>query len=361
MRPDRSIYDLARVVFAGNSVMLREHFRCVPAIIEFSKREFYEHEIRPLRLPKRTERLDPPLIDVLVKGGHRTRDINKPEAQAIVDEIARIIADPAMAGRSIGVVTLLGHEQAAHIDRLIHRQISPADIVERRISAGAPPAFQGRERDIMFLSMVLQKGDRGMASRFEIQQRFNVAASRARDRMYLYRSVEESDINLQGLNGRLMMHFRQPFRQDPQKVERLRDLCESDFEREMFDALVAKGFRIRPQVRVGAYRIDLVVEGAEDRRLGIECDGDRFHGPGQWQDDMTRQRILERAGWTFWRCFASSFVLRRSAVLADLWETLAKMGIEPLGSESVDNTPWVEWRVIDPLAETDDEPAPEAP
>jgi tetratricopeptide (TPR) repeat protein len=51
MTPDKSIYDLARVVFAGNSVMLREHFRCVPAIIEYSNREFYEGDIKPLRLP----------------------------------------------------------------------------------------------------------------------------------------------------------------------------------------------------------------------------------------------------------------------------------------------------------------------
>ncbi len=36
MTPDKSIYDLARVVFAGNQIMLKEHFRCVPAIIEFS-------------------------------------------------------------------------------------------------------------------------------------------------------------------------------------------------------------------------------------------------------------------------------------------------------------------------------------
>ncbi len=64
MTPDKSIYDLARVVFAGNSVMLKEHFRCVPAIIEFSNREFYQGDIKPLRLPKANERLDPPLIDV---------------------------------------------------------------------------------------------------------------------------------------------------------------------------------------------------------------------------------------------------------------------------------------------------------
>jgi hypothetical protein len=58
MTPEKSIYDLARVVFAGNSVMLKEHFRCVPAIIEFSNREFYDGDIKPLRLPYANERLD---------------------------------------------------------------------------------------------------------------------------------------------------------------------------------------------------------------------------------------------------------------------------------------------------------------
>jgi hypothetical protein len=53
---------------------------------------------------------------------------------------------------------------------------------------------------------------------------------------------------------------------------------------------------------------------------------------------MARQRVLERAGWTFWRCFASSFVRRREAVLGDLLQTLQRLGIEPLGAESVDNT-----------------------
>jgi superfamily I DNA and/or RNA helicase len=61
MSPERSIYDLFRVVFATSAVMLKEHFRCVGPIIEYSKREFYNHELCPLRLPKSTERLDPPL------------------------------------------------------------------------------------------------------------------------------------------------------------------------------------------------------------------------------------------------------------------------------------------------------------
>lgn len=325
MTPDKSIYDLARVVFAGNSVMLKEHFRCVPAIIEFSNREFYQGDIRPLRVPKANERLDPPLVDVFVKGGNRRGDVNDPEAKAVVDEIEAILADPQFDGRSIGVVTLLGTAQAARIHELVSQRISPVDVVERKIAIGPPPVFQGRERDIMMVSMVLGPGDRSAANRSDMQQRFNVALSRARDRMYLFRSVTETQFKDDSLNGKVVSHFKQPFRQDAKKLRALRERCESGFELDMFDELVKRGFRVEPQVKCGGYRIDFVVEGREGRRLAVECDGDRFHGPGQWQDDMARQRVLERAGWTFWRCFASSFVRRREAVLDDLVRTLERL------------------------------------
>ena len=48
-------------------------------------------ELRPLRRPKLSERLDPPLIDVVVEDGYRHGDINRPEARFIVDEIKRLI------------------------------------------------------------------------------------------------------------------------------------------------------------------------------------------------------------------------------------------------------------------------------
>lgn len=350
MAPGKSIYDLASVVFSGNEVMLKEHFRCVHPIIEFSNREFYDNKIKPLRVPKNTERLVPPLIDVLVIGGNRKGkgDYNQPEAKAIVNEIKDIIANPEMSGRSIGVVTLLGTEQAKQIWNLVNAEISQTDIIERSISVGAPTIFQGRERDIMFISNVLQKGDRGISNDLTYQQRFNVALSRARDRMYLFRSIGENDINPNSLTAKVFSHFKSPFTQDATQISSLRELCESDFEREVFDLLVERNYRVKPQVRCGAYRIDFVVEGAEGRRLAVECDGDRFHGPGQWMSDMTRQRVLERAGWTFWRCFASSFVMRRQEVIEDLIATLNSMGIEPLGSDSVDNSQWVLSKEVDP-------------
>jgi very-short-patch-repair endonuclease len=350
MTPDKSIYDLARVVFAGSSVMLVEHFRCVPAIIEYSNREFYEGDIRPLRLPKANERLDPPLIDVFVKGGFRDgKDVNHSEAKAIVDEIETILLDPDLTGRSIGVVTLQGTTQAAEIQRLVTLRISPTDVLARQIAVGPPPVFQGRERDIMLVSMVIGPNDRGAANRADMKQRYNVAMSRARDRMYLFRSVEQSAFGEDTLNGRLIRHFKEPFRVNARLTQVLRDRCESGFEFDVYDELVKRGYRVEPQVRCGAYRIDFVVNGAEGRRLAIECDGDRFHGPGQWSDDMARQRVLERAGWTFWRCFASSWARTRDACIADLLQNLDHLGIEPIGSETLDNTVWVHYREADPF------------
>ncbi len=71
-----------------------------------------------------------------------------------------------------------------------------------------------------------------------------------------------------------------------------------------------------------------MVEDASGRRLAVECDGDKYHGPERWADDMRRQPILERVGWRFWRCWASSFVLDPDDCMADLFATLDRFGIE---------------------------------
>lgn len=101
MDPGQSIYDLFKVVFAQSGTMLKEHFRCVGPIIEYSKREVYDHQLKPVRLPKASERLDPPLVDILVEDGFRKGDVNIPEARFIVDEIKKICADETMRQRTI--------------------------------------------------------------------------------------------------------------------------------------------------------------------------------------------------------------------------------------------------------------------
>ena len=117
-----------------------------------------------------------------------------------------------------------------------------------------------------------------------------------------------------------------------------------------------------PQVGAQGYRIDLVVEGLDGRRLAVECDGDRYHGPERWADDMRRQRILERVGWRFWRCWASSFTLDPDGCMADLLATLGRIGIEPTGSATAPRR-YTEHRTVRAAAasrETRREPPAEA-
>ncbi len=358
MSPDRSIYDLFKVVFASSSVMLREHFRCVAPIIEYSKREFYNHELRPLRLPRSSERLDPPLIDIFVEDGFRKGDINSGEARFIVDEIKKIVNDERLSGRSIGVVSLLGDKQALKIWEMLEQELSLELIRHHQIACGDAKTFQGKERDIMFMSMVVS-GDVKAETKTAFQQRLNVAASRARDRMYLVRSVASEDLsNADKWRRTLISHFSTPFAIDEERASDFRKLCESPFEREVYDLLIERGYRVTPQVPVGEFRIDMVVEGHNDARLAIECDGDRYHGIDQWENDMRRQRILERAGWQFWRCFASTFVMNKDDVIADLLNCLRSHGIDPLGATECVISPHVEQRrvIAFPLTNNSDEP-----
>jgi very-short-patch-repair endonuclease len=330
--PGSSIYDLCNTVFATDVIRLREHFRCVEPIIQFSNKQFYEGELRPIRIPKPSERLDPPLIDIYVPGGYRegSSKINKPEARAIVAEIARITSDKRFDKRSIGVVSLLGFEQAQHIQNLLLSELGEDKILDHKIQCGDAKFFQGKEADIVMISMVAAGRIQAQTGRI-YEQRFNVAASRARDRLYVFRSFERADITESDLRARLVDHFTNPSLQGCEEIKELRDLCESDFERDVFDELTGRGYRVRPQVHVGNYRIDLVVEGLDDARLAVELDGDKYHGIERWLEDISRQRTLERMGWIFWRCWGSNYISEKDECLNDLIAKLDTLKIDSIG------------------------------
>jgi len=334
LMPGCSLYDLTTAVFPGRRVLLDEHFRCVEPLIRFSFR-FYPEEIVPVRIAKASERIDPPLVDIYVPHGRRDdRKINVIEAKVIVDEIERLVSDPQFANRSIGVVSLIGAQQGVYIEKLLLRRIGQAKMLAHRISCGDSATFQGRERDIMFLSMVASPPKAVSQTSVVYQQRYNVALSRARDRMYLVRSVSLDDLNPNDLKARVIEHFDRPMGETPSEVADPASLCATDFEHDVYDALREKGFRVVPKLGVGGFVIDLVVEGAEDRRLAIQLEGDDSRDIDGWTADWARQKVLERVGWRFWRCWASSFKLDTQACLDDLWRTLAEMGIEPIGEDS---------------------------
>lgn len=329
-----SIYDLARQSFGG-SVPLLEHFRCVPEIIQFSNHLSYSGRLSPLRDASRVE-TKPHVIAHRVKGGQSISKVNKEEAVVIASLIAALIEQPEYEKNeqsedvSVGVISLVGEEQALEIDRLIRLAVSEEEYERRRILCGNSAQFQGDERDVMFLSVVdsAREGPLSLRQDQVFKQRFNVAASRARDQMWVVHSLNPStDLKPADLRLRLIRHA-----EDPQALLRLLDKTESrvesELERRVARRLVEKGYRVTPQKKVGYYRIDLVVE-AQGKCLAVECDGDRYHPLEKLAEDMERQAILERLGWKFVRIRGSQFFRDPDRAMAQVTERLDALGIQP--------------------------------
>jgi very-short-patch-repair endonuclease len=347
--PATSLYELAGMMYPGKVTVLREHFRCVEPIIRFSSR-YYGNNIVPLRLPKPSERMDPPLVDLLVEDGTRNGDINRREAAVIVDEIASFVADERLhrhGKRTVGVISLHSDKQAKLIyDGLIER-IGPERMSDHSMMCGDAATFQGQERDIVFLSMVHDERTATKQSSKLYEQRYNVALSRARDRMVLVRSVMSSMLKEGDVKLEVLRHFEDPAAGGRIGQSRnVLEVCESKFEIEVGRRLLDEGFRIRAQVPAGGYRIDFVVEGDNDARLAVELDGDSFHGPDRWAQDVKRQKALERVGWIFWRCWASEWAANQEVVFKDLQDTLQRLGVEPSGSNSPSDQNAVEFRRV---------------
>jgi transcription elongation GreA/GreB family factor len=354
LEPGDSIYNLMRAVFPDHRLMLKEHFRCVEPIIRFSM-QFYPEKLLPLRTPTSQERLDPPLIDIYVPHGARSKrkTANEAEAGVIVQEISALVANPGMRQRTIGVISLIGSDQAELVRAKLSDTIGEEAMQRHAILCGDSATFQGSERDIVFLSMVADHRHNKALTGSRYEQRFNVAVSRARDRLVLVRSVAREELNPDDLKAKLIAHFDDPMPDiRDEKVDDPLALCESEFERDLMSKLLDRGYHVQPQVGALGFRIDMVVEGANGARLAVECDGDRYHGPEQWRQDMRRQRTLERVGWRFWRCFASDYHRDTEGAIADLSGRLARMGIEPREAEApAASRRFVEHRLVASSAE----------
>jgi very-short-patch-repair endonuclease len=327
-----SVYDLARQSF-GETVRLVEHFRSVTEIIQFSNQLSYDGDIKPLRDTSRVL-LRPHVLAYHIAGSSRDGKVNRKEATAVAALIAAALEQPEYQnnefGRpsSFGVVSLVGEEQALEIDRLLRTHLAP-DLYERhRLLCGTSAQFQGDERDVVFLSVVdAPTGDTlHLRDQQMFKQRFNVAASRARDQMWVVHSLDpKTDLQPGDLRRRLIEHA-----QAPELLMRPLDdkekYVQSTLERDVMKRLVQSGYHAIPRWKVGSRSIDLVVEG-NGRRLAIECDGDRDFPLEKLRDDLERQSMLERLGWTFARVRGSIFLRDPDRAMSPVFDKLRSMDI----------------------------------
>ena len=337
---DFSFFDHAKIFCKGKTV-LREHFRCMPEIIEFCNKHFYAPEGNKLYpLKQYSENRLKPLRNIYCQNGYvdgtYQNITNKVEAEAIADKVLELTSHENYSGKSFGVIHLQGNKQGQLIENQIIRRIGEIEYKKRQIICGNSANFQGDERDIIFLSLVTANNhNRSALVKPEDERRFNVAVSRAKEQLWLVHSVQLEDLsNSNDLRYKLLNHF---LNYKPKQINSSHSIkrmigtqpepFESWFEVDVYNDILTHDYdKVIPQYEVaqGRYRIDLVVILSNGIKIAVECDGDKYHGAEQFQDDIMRQKVLERCGWQFFRVRGSEYYSNRQSALEPLWELLKK-------------------------------------
>lgn len=323
--------------------MLREHFRCVPEIIGFSNMLSYDYKIKPLRDVSDCS-LSPAVVNYRVADGKRLRNKTNPrEAKAIVALIQACMQQPEYAGKTFGVISLLGDEQVSVIQRLMEEQIDHRDLIARSILCGNASHFQGDERDVIFLSVVDSvTADNPGPIRLQtfgpddsIRKRYNVATSRARDQLWVVDSLDPATELKPGDIRKTLIDYSLAPGSAALRHAEIEEKADSPFEVGVAQALVDRGYRIVQQWKVGAYRLDMVVVCGK-KTVAIECDGERYHsGEAKVREDMERQAILERLGWRFIRIRGSEYFRDPEKAIERIVSELSARRIMPDANETL--------------------------
>lgn len=346
-----SIYDVAGTTF--QPLMLREHFRCVPEIIGFSNMLSYDYKIKPLR-DAGSSNLLPAVVNYRVSNGKRLSKTNPEEAKAIVALMQACMEQPEYAGKTFGAISLLGDEQVKILQQLIEEKIDHKEMIARRILCGNASHFQGDERDVIFLSVVdsVTKDNpspirlQGFGVDDAYRKRYNVAASRARDQLWVVDSLDSATELKSGDIRKILIDYSlNPNATDLLHAE-IVEKADSPFEVGVAQTLVDRGYRLVQQWKVGAYRLDMVAVCGK-KTVAIECDGERYHsGEAKIREDMERQTILERLGWRFIRIRGSEYFRNPETTMDRVIKELTAYEIFPDAKQSVENRDENNWELL---------------
>ena len=327
-----SIYDLAQAS-GYQPVRLKEHFRCVPEIIQYSNMLSYNGQIKALRETSQIK-TKPAIVTYRVRDALTLNKINEKEIDAVVSLILACCEQKEYEGKSFGVITLKGDKQATLIDRKLQSKMDIKEYNKRNILCGSPANFQGDERDIIFLTMVDANDSEGpirlqsFGNDDLFKKRYNVAVSRAKDQLWLVHSLDYENDLKSGDIRKGLLEYCNNYKSRQVEFEKNVVKAESEFEKRVIKYLIDRGYHITPQWEVGAFRIDMVVS-YKDNRVAIECDGEKWHGEDKLEEDMNRQSILERLGWRFIRIRGSEFFTDESTSMERVIKKLNELEIYP--------------------------------
>lgn len=166
-----SIYDVP-------NVLLKEHYRCHPKIIQFSNKKFYNDQLIVLTEDKNEK--DVMKAFITVAGNHARGHFNQRQLEVIRDEVLPELND-IVTPNQIGIVSPYNDQKDGLIDLKLDEEIK-IDTVHK---------YQGREKDAIIITTV----DNQISEFVDDPKLLNVAVTRAKKLLRVVASKEISEGN----------------------------------------------------------------------------------------------------------------------------------------------------------------------
>ena len=272
---------------------------------------------------------------------------NTEEARYIVELLKTFFAE-RKNDETIGIITF-NITQRDLIDDLIDEECAKnpefasrirAELVRKRdgedigLFVKNIESVQGDERDVIIFSIGYAKNENGRIVRnfgWLNQQggenRLNVAISRAKQKVHIVTSINPSELQVEDTKNEgpriLKKYLEYAFAVSEKDEDTAKQILlsfgdestpgqtvsfDSDFENQVYDALVEKGYQVDTQVGIGGYSIDLAIKKNGNYILGIECDGRLYHSSKSARErDYHRQKYLESRGWRIQRIWSTNW------------------------------------------------------
>ena len=289
-----SMFDLADY-YSMNSVMLDEHFRSLPPIINFSNHEFYSDRIRVMK----KDSSEYNVLDLIkVPDGKVDMDAtrNLPEIEALVKTLHEIIIEDERKNPDKPVTVGIISPFRAQVEQLkisVPKVLSDYMIKKHQIEIGTAHTFQGDERDIILMSWAFANNSYPQSITFlQKPNLFNVAITRARSKCINFVS-HDIETMPEG-------HFRNYVSFIKQYQERKISLANNEIdeniyknklEREIATAIKNLDHKVIAGADIAGLSADLII----DDKFIIEVDGVE-DSKKQSVSNMKKQAILERCG-----------------------------------------------------------------
>jgi hypothetical protein len=317
-----SILDLAQTSIKTQDavVFLDEHYRSLPKIINFSNLKFYNNRLKIMT--EKPDKLRNNSVELCkTKGIRKKSGYNTEECSGIIEKIDSIIADSKSFDESttIGILSPF-RSQVDYISNEILSRYSTEILDKYKMMIGTAHTFQGEERDIMFLSFVLDDSSHPSAFRFlELEDVFNVTVTRAKNKQYIYHSFDRNILK----SGSLLREYLDYLSDFPNdSLNKRTEDSTDDFASEVAQEMEAKGFDSLISYSMSGFKMDIILF-KNDKFLSIDLIG--YPGDLEGIYTLDRYKMFRRAGINIFPLTYSAWNLNRKETVDLIVEAFGRI------------------------------------